>query len=370
MKAIERNISMHGNGTLYFVARRGGKLTRQSFHTKLLSEARRQLPAMWAGMLSPVPDSVIVAGVGDPAEVANVVSVCLGHPNPEPTAVKSWEDILSDFEAGHVWASDGTDGMRKMGRKACLRYCKSSYVFSPVVIWNGKRSEATGRYSMDSSCNHVLFYLQRLTPWGIQKGYFGSSSMVELGRLKRIYINPRKIIVPTVSMVGDLLAMVASEDKDSGDFLRFVANTGFRLSGANCLKWTSIDLRQKVIFVTQKGRKIREIPVTRGAVEVLKSRRSLPVPFGFEKKELKKIERRLKRFAKGLLDEHGNPCSLTYYHAFRHYFASQALMSGLSVLEVSELLGHNDGGSLVLKVYGHLCNRHLRTAVAGLVLAA
>lgn|GEM_PF-4842241 len=45
-------------------------------------------------------------------------------------------------------------------------------------------------------------------------------------------------------------------------------------------------------------------------------------------------------------------------------------MAGLTVQEVATLLGHSDGGVLVLRTYGHICGEHLRKAVAGLRLAS
>ena len=43
-------------------------------------------------------------------------------------------------------------------------------------------------------------------------------------------------------------------------------------------------------------------------------------------------------------------------------------MDGLTVQEVAKLLGHSDGGVLVLKTYGHICGEHLRNAVLRLRL--
>ena len=43
MKALEKNISRHENGTLYFVARRGGKLVVRSLGTKILEEAEQKV---------------------------------------------------------------------------------------------------------------------------------------------------------------------------------------------------------------------------------------------------------------------------------------------------------------------------------------
>jgi len=72
----------------------------------------------------------------------------------------------------------------------------------------------------------------------------------------------------------------------------------------------------------------------------------------------------MKKMAKGL------EIDLTFFHSFRHYFTSRALMAGLGVQEVASLLGHSDGGQLVLRTYGHLTSEHLRRQVAGLRLAS
>jgi len=45
-------------------------------------------------------------------------------------------------------------------------------------------------------------------------------------------------------------------------------------------------------------------------------------------------------------------------HDFRHYFASHAVMATQDIMLVSQWLGHSDGGKLVMKCYGHLCDKH------------
>lgn len=46
------------------------------------------------------------------------------------------------------------------------------------------------------------------------------------------------------------------------------------------------------------------------------------------------------------------------FHDFRHYFASQCVMAGIDYMTISKWLGHQDGGILVGKVYGHLSDDH------------
>src|SRR5215471_12048316 len=46
------------------------------------------------------------------------------------------------------------------------------------------------------------------------------------------------------------------------------------------------------------------------------------------------------------------------FHDLRHYFASMAVMAGIDFKTIAEWLGHQDGGMLVGKVYGHLLPEH------------
>jgi len=95
--------------------------------------------------------------------------------------------------------------------------------------------------------------------------------------------------------------------------------------------------------VRQKGGRVRVIPLSPEALEILRGWQTLPRPWPLGIKELEVLERRMKRFAKGF------GLGLTTFHCFRHYFASRALMAGLTVQEVADLLGHSDGGVLVLQ---------------------
>jgi integrase len=56
------------------------------------------------------------------------------------------------------------------------------------------------------------------------------------------------------------------------------------------------------------------------------------------------------------------------FHHFRHYFASRCVMQGTDFMTIAEWLGHQDGGILVGKTYGHLNDEHKRKAAAKLKL--
>ena len=56
-------------------------------------------------------------------------------------------------------------------------------------------------------------------------------------------------------------------------------------------------------------------------------------------------------------------CTLTgvkriTHHDWRHLFATICIESGVDIPTVSRWLGHNDGGVLAMKTYGHLRKDH------------
>jgi integrase len=199
-------------------------------------------------------------------------------------------------------------------------------------------------------------------PWSISKGYLPDSAKGSLSTIKEIKVNPRRIRIPSKELVGEFLAMVETEDPDGAAFLRFLGCCGLRISGARSLRWADIDFEMQTMTVMMKRKAEKVLPLTPEAHAVLLSRKGKEIPWDFDAAAIARLKKRMKRFAKGF------DMDLSFFHAFRHYFASRCLLAGLTVQEVADLLGHADNGQLVLKTYGHLCREHLRTAVAGLRL--
>src|SRR5271154_2755582 len=49
------------------------------------------------------------------------------------------------------------------------------------------------------------------------------------------------------------------------------------------------------------------------------------------------------------------------HHDLRHLFATRCIESGVDIPTVSRWLGHQDGGALAMKTYGHLRDQHSTT---------
>jgi hypothetical protein len=56
------------------------------------------------------------------------------------------------------------------------------------------------------------------------------------------------------------------------------------------------------------------------------------------------------------------------FHDCRHFFISMAVMVGIDYMTIAKWVGHQDGGILIGKVYGHLTNEHARRQADKLVL--
>jgi site-specific recombinase XerD len=54
--------------------------------------------------------------------------------------------------------------------------------------------------------------------------------------------------------------------------------------------------------------------------------------------------------------------------ACRHFFISMCVMSGIDFMTIAKWVGHQDGGVLIGKVYGHLSNEQAQRVNFGPVL--
>jgi len=251
----------------------------------------------------------------------------------------------------------------RCGRKI-LEYAKKFKDFDALDVWKAYRASGikTRGKPLGSACNHMKWYLGQFVPWAVSKGYLPDTAKDSLEKIKQVRVNPRRIRIPSIETIEEFLAMVSSEDPDGAEFLRFLASCGLRITAARSLRRRDIDFERMTMLVTMKGGREIVLPLTQEALAILISRRDKEMPWSFDDAAIERLNKRMKKFAKGF------DIDLTYFHAWRHYFASRCLLHGLTVQEVAELLGHSDKGEVALRTYGHICKEHLKNAVAGLRL--
>lgn len=141
-------------------------------------------------------------------------------------------------------------------------------------------------------------------------------------------------------------------------------SSGLRLAELLGLDLTDIDLRDRTVRVTGKGRKTRIVPVGRHAAEAIKrwlveraavaaiDERAVFVTRNGGRLGSRIVQRRIARWARLQgLPVHVHP------HMFRHSFASHLLESSGDLRAVQELLGHANISTT--QVYTHLDFQHL-----------
>ncbi len=133
-------------------------------------------------------------------------------------------------------------------------------------------------------------------------------------------------------------------------------NTGLRLSELLGLNWIYVDLSRGVVRLemTKSGRR-REVPLNDDSYQAFVSLTPKPEGRVFQTRFIKTAYNNAVATAK--LDD-------VNFHTLRHTFASWAVMRGVSLKELQELLGH---ASLAMTMrYAHLAPERLRTAVGRL----
>lgn len=233
-------------------------------------------------------------------------------------------------------------------------------------IWR-KASGSNGLMNQIASC------LRKFCAWAIDNHLLSNPDrfIADLTKCKKLKVKGRRLTqVPKPEEMDALLAQVSSFDKQTGQLCALLAYTGARLEGALGLHWKDIDPVLRWITVTEKGDKTRTVHLHKRAADVLteikgqhsgNGERPLKGPvFNFGEDLPDSARGHLHRAAE-LLD---SPIKTPHY--FRHWFTTQALLQGVPVRTLAGIIGHADGGALLLKTYRHLCDNAAKEATQSL----
>ena len=151
------------------------------------------------------------------------------------------------------------------------------------------------------------------------------------------------------------------------NFFKMLYYTGMRKGELINLTWKNVNLKKDeesitVIssedFRTKTGRK-RTIPLHRDAIKIIKSQKGVHKKYVFISQDGKKIHPdKPYRNLKATLKRAGLEGNV---HKIRHTMASHAILKGVSIYEVKELLGHQDIKTTM--IYAHLTPNALRKAI-------
>ena len=179
---------------------------------------------------------------------------------------------------------------------------------------------------------------------------------------KRRLVTPDEIericqaAVSEVSMTGQMLS----------DFIQMMAYSGGRWSETLRLRWQGVDLVNGQLTVGSDGqtknRKARVVdfnPKLKALLFDMAKRRHPDSDFIFPSPRRGDADAPTVTLNKALTkarEKAGIPDFTC--HLCRHFFISMCVMSGIDFMTIAKWVGHQDGGVLIGKVYGHLSNEH------------
>lgn len=237
--------------------------------------------------------------------------------------------------------------------------------------WAGK---AVGQMA-STRFNNTLLVLKSLFKLAIKRGVRRSNPALEVKRAK---IRPRDLStkLPDKARFQELVAqMRLGQGRTSqyrADLVEFLAYTGQRIGEAGFVTWRHCDFEKGEILVVgdpqdaTKNGLFRRIPMIPAAKELLQRIKAANKPATPDEPVLRvKTAYAAMQRAAGKIK-----AQALCHHDLRHLFATICIESGVDVPTVSRWLGHQDGGILAMKVYGHLRNEHSLQAAARVSFAA
>jgi len=209
---------------------------------------------------------------------------------------------------------------------------------------------------------HVLALLKRMLRWAADMGYIDPP--VHLKFRMPTVDNEKTEFMTEDQLAAYLKALDEESDQHRAAFFRIALLTGIRRTALLNVQWSDVDLENGFLTLrgaTAKNEKTQTIPLSPGAVEVLKGIVRTNAPYiwpgqnGGAREDMRRMGRRLR-------DKAGLPADFRPVHGLRHHFASHLASSGASLYEVGTLLTHGDIS--VTKRYAHLSDQALRRAAS------
>jgi integrase len=154
--------------------------------------------------------------------------------------------------------------------------------------------------------------------------------------------------------------------REFADYVLLMAACGARRNETLRLKWSDVDWERKQITIGSDGmaknRKARVVDLNaklEAHLEEMEYRRPPNTQWLFPSPRRGKRDEPAKSFVETMRLVRAEAKITRFgFHDLRHYFISYCVMSGIDFMTIARWVGHQDGGVLIGKVYGHLSNEH------------
>lgn len=152
------------------------------------------------------------------------------------------------------------------------------------------------------------------------------------------------------------------------DYLLLMAYTGGRRNETLRLRWEDVDFGRAQITIGADGlaknhesRSVDFNPKLEAHLRAMWLRRAPDSEWLFPSPQRGERDVHAKTFMESLrLARTAAGMPSFGFHDCRHYFISRCVMSGIDYMTIAKWVGHQDGGVLIGKVYGHLNDEHAK----------
>ena len=240
-------------------------------------------------------------------------------------------------------------------------------------------SKRAVRGNSATSVNSAIDALRSILDLAVERGQIHSNPVQARrasGRLKKKIVK-KALVLPGKAQVNALFeamennGSVGGGGAEAADFCRFLMMSGERIGEVSLTTWDCVQWDRRLMRVPgfKSDSSHRTIPIFDELAALLRKirvRRTSAARFHPEGRDFLKPNDpilRLKECQKTI--DAGckkvGTARITH-HDFRHLFATTCIESGVDIPTVSRWMGHNDGGVLAMRTYGHLRPDHSHAA--------
>jgi integrase len=276
------------------------------------------------------------------------------------------------------------DGYRLKRWKAALGHVRIDLITAPMIAAERDRRLLSG---ISPRTVHLdLVALREVFKKCVEDGFIGRNPMAKLAKLQVRKPVERRFLGPAhlKSLLDEAVATLPNGKPKyrSGellaDFLKLLAYSGVREQEALRLRWTDVDFQRGQLTIgadgdtkNSKARRVDFNEALRRHLQDMARTRDPESSFLFPSPQRGDRDVAVRSLRETLclvrsavgLDNFMPPSTSVRrlqsragvgFHDMRHHFASMCVMSGVPFRQIADWLGHQDGGVLVGKVYGHL----------------
>lgn len=324
----------HRGGNYYASAKVAGKVIRRSLETDDFNVAKNRLPGALAEMKGAKNGSKATSlGIAIQEEAGR----------EDPTIVAATQEYYAKIAVA----------LAKVAAKLTDNPLAKSISKVSLADLRALMDEYAKSYS-ETRYNGALALLRRTYARAVEAGYVATN--VPTG-LKRLYPKNKEYDLPNAEelarIVADILSQKKHFSKATAAAVEFLAYTGLRISEAQKIRWRNIK-EDWLTTANAKNENIRQVPLIPAALDLLDRLKFAGVPTGPNDPVM------LVKSPRIALDNSCKRHNIPHMriHDLRHIFATRCIEAGVDFKTLAEWLGHQDGGVLCAKVYGHLCKKH------------